>query len=374
MKLINRPENCIDFNTSNEALYSFENFPVFMGTTKETSKSDLFETMEWIINKKNGMIQLKKLIPLDVLYSTTHTPGTVGKIWKDHHNFFSNFLKKSNPKKVIEIGGSNGLLAENFLKKKKINWTIIDPAAQNNKLNIKIVKDFFCEKHEVDFLSDVVHSHTFEHIYYPHEFISLISKKIEKNRFMVFSVPNIKSMLKNKYTNALNFEHTFYLNEEVIEFFLKYYGFEIKEKKYFLKDHSIFFRAKKISKISPINFRYNQYDENKILFMRFVNFYKKEINDLNLKINNTKNEIFLFGAHIFSQFLISFGLNSKRVLFILDNDLNKKNKRLYGTNLIVKHPEIIKNYKRCTIILRAGAYNIEIKNSLKKINNQIEFL
>ena len=48
------------------------------------------------------------------------------------------------------------------------------------------------------------------------------SKKIEKNRFMVFSVPNIKSMLKNKYTNALNFEHTFYLNEQVIEFFLKY--------------------------------------------------------------------------------------------------------------------------------------------------------
>lgn len=374
MKLINRPENCIDFNTNNEVLYNFENFPVFMGTTKQTARSDIYETMEWIINKKNGMIQLKKLIPLNILYSSTHTPGTVGKIWSDHHNTFSNFLKKSNPKKIIEIGGSNGLLAQNFFKKKRINWTIIDPAAQKNKLGIKLVKDFFCQKHKIDFLSDIVHSHTFEHIYYPHVFISLISKKIEKNRFMVFSVPNIKSMLKNKYTNALNFEHTFYLNEQVIEFFLKYYGFEIKEKKYFLKDHSIFFRAKKVSKISPINFKYNQYDENKYLFLSFVNFYKKEIKDLNLKIDKTKNEIFLFGGHIFSQFLISFGLNSERVSFILDNDFNKENKRMYGTNLIVKNPRILKKYKNCTIILRAGVYNTEIKNSLAKINNQITFL
>ena len=47
---------------------------------------------------------------------------------------------------------------------------------------------------------------------------------------------------------------------------------------------------------------------------------------------------------------------------------------MYGTNLIVKNPRILKKYKNCTIILRAGVYNTEIKNSLAKINNQITFL
>jgi hypothetical protein len=374
MKLIDRPESCIDFNSNYEILYNFDNFPIFMGITEQKPKSDLFETMEWIINKKNGMIQLKKLIPLNVLYSNTHTPGTVGKIWEKHHKKFSNFIKKSEPISVFEIGGNSGLLAQNYLKSSNVNWTIVDPAAKKNNLNIKIIKDFFRQKNKISKLSDVIHSHTFEHIYYPHKFINLISKKISMNRSMIFSVPNIKAMLINKYTNALNFEHTFYLNEEVIEFYLKYYGFAIKEKKYFLKDHSIFYRATKVSKITPIKFEHDQYNENKILFMKFVNFYKDEVKFLNNKINAFKGEVFLFGAHIFSQFLISFGLNSRRINSVLDNDLKKIDKRLYGTNLIVNLPNIISKCNNCAVILRAGVYNNEIKKGLNKINQNITFL
>ena len=54
MKLIDRPESCIDFNSNYEILYNFDNFPIFMGITEQKPKFDQFETMEWIINKKSS--------------------------------------------------------------------------------------------------------------------------------------------------------------------------------------------------------------------------------------------------------------------------------------------------------------------------------
>ena len=35
---------------------------------------------------------------------------------------------------------------------------------------------------------------------------------------MFISVLNIKQMLKNKYTNALNFEHTYYLDQKIMKY------------------------------------------------------------------------------------------------------------------------------------------------------------
>lgn len=377
MKLIRREEDCINHSKNFEKIFSINNFPIFMGTVRSPINKDLKANMEWGINKTTGMIQLLKLIPLDVLYKHSHTPGTVGNIWKRHHRAFGNFILSKNPKNIIEIGGSDASLANDILKKKKIKWTIIDPSAKNiNKNNnIKIIKKFFDSNSKFSFKNcDIVHSHTFEHIYDPHEFMRLLSKKIHKGSKMFFSVPNIKEMLKRYYTNALNFEHTFYLNEKVINFFLMTYGFKINRKEYFMSDHSIFYETTKMNIINKVNFK-NQYKENKLLFNKFINHYKKEIKKINSLMHKVNGPVYLFGAHIFSQFLLSFGLKQKSIKFILDNDKYKSNRRLYGTNLIVKSPQILKKQFKPTVILRAGVYNSEIKKDiLNNINKDTNFI
>lgn len=70
------------------------------------------------------------------------------------------------------------------------------------------------------------------------------------------------------------------------------------------------------------------------------------------------------------------GLDISRVECILDNDATKQNKRLYGTKLTVKSPEILRNNKyKTSIILRAGVYNKEIKDNINKnINSNVEYL
>ena len=87
-----------------------------------------------------------------------------------------------------------------------------------------------------------------------------------------------------------------------------------------------------------------------------------------------KSDIFIFGAHIFTQFLLNFGLKTN-FINVLDNDINKQGEFLYGTNLVVKSPKILSEYKNPVVVLRAGQFNNEIKQDiLNNINNKTLFL
>ena len=96
---------------------------------------------------------------------------------------------------------------------------------------------------------------------------------------------------------------------------------------------------------------------------------------INKILNNKNNNIYLFGAHIFSQMLIFNGLNIKNVSNILDNDPDKQGEYLYSTSLKVASPMILKNILRPLVILRAGEYNKEIIDHITRhINRNVEFV
>ena len=49
-------------------------------------------------------------------------------------------------------------------------------------------------------------------------FFSLIEKSIEDKNKVIFSIPNMSKMLECKYTNCLNFEHTIFFDESLLNF------------------------------------------------------------------------------------------------------------------------------------------------------------
>ena len=83
------------------------------------------------------------------------------------------------------------------------------------------------------------------------------------------------------------------------------------------------------------------------------------------------HKIFIFGAHIFSQMMIFNGLNKKNITGVLDNDKQKIDKFLYGTNLKINNPSILKKIVQPCVVLRAGSYNKEIKKQLSEINKSV---
>jgi hypothetical protein len=66
-------------NNDLEDLYTFNNFPVFMGCTNDDRSTDVLSDMSWKISQNSGMIQLNPLLPLDIVYGAEHGSGTTGK-------------------------------------------------------------------------------------------------------------------------------------------------------------------------------------------------------------------------------------------------------------------------------------------------------
>jgi len=377
MNLIDRNFDIVSGNNDLEPLYTFKNFPVYMGCTDQDPSSDICTDMNWHISKSTGMIQLNPLVPLEIVYQSEHNPGTTGKAWLDHHKAFSNFVLSFNPEAVYEIGGSHGTLCNITLDSKpELEWTIIEPNPVNKEgIKGKVIKGFFTKDTELPSNVDtIVHSHVFEHIYDPKTFIESLSS-LPFGTKIIFSVPPLRIHLERKFTNTLNFEHTFLCSEPYIENWFK--EFKLLEKYYYGDDFAIFYAFEKSyivdSRHQIVNL--NLYETNKKLYLDYVDYHKNLIKGINEAIDKHNGNVFLFGAHVFSQFLISFGLNTGKIECIIDNSQAKQNKRLYGTDLKVYSPSILKNEITPLVILRTGVFNSEIKNDIiNNINSSTKFI
>ena len=377
MDSINRSTDLLSGDSDLEHLYTFEKFPVFMGCVEHDATQDLLVDSIWEIGRETGIVQLKKLIPLHILYEHSHGSGDVGKVWQEHHSAFAKFIARYEPKSVLEIGGGHGRLAKIYEEHSDIPWSILEPnptpVADSKAVWIKgFFDDDFIPQAEVNC---VVHSHVLEHIYDPVSFMTRLRAVMTDGDMLIFTVPNMIAMLERHYTNCLNFEHTYFATESIIDYLLQKSGFEIKAKESFMDDHSIFYAAEK-KQMAGVQVKLtSEYEKNKSLFLNFVNSQHDIVREYNKLLSETDGPFYLFGGHVFSQFLLNIGLDHTKIECILDNDPEKQGKRLYGTDLLVKSPKIISSVASPNVFLRAGAYNSEIKRDiLDNINPKTVFV
>jgi hypothetical protein len=377
MKFIERTVDVITGSGNLEDLHTLENFPVFMGSVVGDPSADLKADMSWSISRESGLIQLKKLLPVDILYQSQTTTGAIGETWMKHHKEFASFIQKYSPKGILELGGAHGVLSVEYQKYNAIPWTILEPnPAPVDGCKANFIKGFFDSKFsfEGDF-DTVVHSHVFEHMYEPSEFMSHLGGYVKDGQYMIFSVPDLKSWLKKKYTNCINFEHTVFLTDSYVEYLLAKYGFRVVEKKFIMDGHSIFYSTVRDASIKPIRLDSNLYHENLKIYQEFVDYHVELIDGLNHKMSESTRPIYLFGAHVFAQHLIAMGLDTEKIVCLLDNDKNKQGRRLYGTKFNVAPPKILASLKEPVVILKAGVYNEEIKKDIiDNINKSTLFM
>ena len=361
-----------------ESILSLKDFPVSMACVSQNHNyvNDKYLDMEFQICKDTGIIQLKKYPLFSDMYITAHN-SSFGKVW---NTLFDTMAKKifeitnklNNPT-ILEIGGGALLLASKILKDSNIeSYDVYEKNCSKkftNDKRLKLIDDYFTEKTNLNYIPDIIiHSHVLEHVWHPVEFIN--SVKNSKCKYHCFIVPNLQVTFEKKYTNSQNFEHNFFIAEPYIDIILHNNNFEIIEKEFYL-DHSIIYITKYnektiISKSFP-----NLYTKNKQLVLDFKEYHEKIVSNFNDKIEKYDGEIYLFGGHIFSQFLIMFGLKTDKIKCILDNSKEKNKCRLYGTRLNIEFPEIIKDNKKCAVILKAASYQDEIKKQLYKLNKDV---
>jgi hypothetical protein len=372
--------NCIiSQNDELRNFLSLKNFPVFIGCTDQDRDKDLFFDMNWSIGASSGLIQLKNLIDQKIIYSEYHSEA-VGSVWKKHHEEFSQFITKYCDQRIIEMGGGANNLANLCSKSKKIkswfNFELAKVGSNQIKYNKKVkyinkpINEKNIKKYAVKKTS-FVHSHVLEHLYSPVETLQSLLKFKEIDK-MIFSIPNLKMYLQNRYSNVINFEHTYLITEEVLKKMLNMMNFKIKKKKYF-REHSIFIYAEKSA--STKEYQMPNLKKYQVMYKKMINFYKHKtvkMNKIFLKKNQKKN--FMFGAHVFSQFLINMGLKESKFNCVLDNSRNKQSKRLYGSMLKVQNPEIIRNISNPIVLANVGQYQTEIEKQLKMINSKVKII
>jgi len=357
-----------------ETIFKFPNFPVYAGCVEKSENNDYLLDLEVDICKDTGILQLKHVPPIEQVYLFPHNDA-IGKTWQEHNDQLADFLIKFEPKKILEIGGGSAKLAKKCLEhNSKYDWTILDPnPLYQNEPKIHSIKKYFTSnmKFEKDF-DVIIHSHVIEHTSNPYQFLKDISLHLTPGNLHIFSFPNMLVWLKRKYLNCLMFEHSIFLIEDFLDVLLHNTGFQILEKFYFKSDHSIFYATKFVANTSQKEFP-NLYEKNRTLYLEFIEYYQNFVNDTNSKINDFSGKVYLFGGHLFSQYLLSFGLDENKIDGILDNSSLKIGKRLYGSQLDVFHPNKIKDEK-CIVILKVGSYHDEIAQQLREINPSVIIL
>ena len=375
-----RKNNLLTNEDTMEYLYKLKDFPVSLSCVSPDLKHNKKLDMIFEICKKTGIIQIKNAPSLQDIYISPHN-SSYGKVW---HNLFDKFaiiLKKyiKNDMNILEIGGGALLLASKLLMNNEVKkYTVYEKnltLKHSDDKRINIIDEYFLKNTIVNEKYDFyIHSHVLEHVWNPREFIESISNNISTNSYHCFIVPHLKETFSNKYTNALDFEHNFFIIEDYTDIILHNNNFEIIEKEYYL-DHSIIYVTKKIENNNLILKTFpNLYNQNKIIAMEFYNYHIELIDKLNKQINEFDGDLYLFGGTGFSIYLIMFGLNTDKIICILDNDTEKENKKVYGTNFIVKNPSIIKNNSNVAIIVKAASYQQEIEDQLYSLNKNILIL
>lgn len=378
MEPINRTECVVCKHTHLKPLYTIKNFPVFMGCTTAPPETDLRMDMSWVICPECGTIQLDKLVPLEVLYQENHNEA-IGSVWQNHHRQFADFILEYGGENRLEIGGASGKVAQLVRQKNEGGkWLILEPnlfaetpAIPNTKFEQGWFDENYCPPFEVD---TFIHSHVMEHLYEPRLILEQIHQLLSVGGRMIFSVPNMQVWLQKKYGNCLMFEHTYYLPEIVVEFLLEEYGFKIIARQYF-QEHSIFFACEKVEQTSLLAPKLpRNYLDNLALYQEFIDYYQRQVEEIRNKIAKYQGARYIFGAHIFTLYLLGFGINESDFLNVLDNSYSKNDKRLYGTNLMVKSPQCLRNHNEALVVLKAGIYTEEIKQDIwENINPNILF-
>jgi hypothetical protein len=351
-----------------------------MGCVDTPQDEDVIADMCWGVCSESGVVQLIKQVPNQLLYLTQFNEG-VGTTWENLYREIANVLIEFEcGPSVLEIGGAHDKIARAYLDNTKgTEWTDVEVNPQQVKdPRVKIVRSWFdLNTRFTSRFQTVVHSHVLEHSSSPYEFLASVNSVLQEGEWHVCAVPDILSWLERKFGNSLNFQHPYLLSQDVSEYLLTQTGFEIVDKRIYGDRHSVIYVTRKVGlprDAADRDFFPSRREEYTSTFLDFVGYYQAVAHELNERRSQSPRPTYLFGAHIFSQYLLHFGLQEKGIVSILDNSSLKQGKRLYGTSLKVESPKVLKDAGEVNLILKAGPYTDEIKKQIvETINGQVSF-
>ena len=334
-----------------KTLVEFDRFPLSVCTRNTPLNANEHLIKAKIVEDDMGLVSFFPFVDPKLIYLEQHN-SSIGETWNQHNQQFAKYISRYELNNIIDVGGGSGNIYKMFKEiDKDVNWTIIDmnPTLQDEKVNI--IKDLFDSKY-INEQDVVITSHFLEHVAEIERFLTELASK--RPKYHIFSLPNFKEYARSNYSATIMFEHPRYLTEEFLNYILSKTGWHIVDKTYF-KNHSIFFTT---IPTEPVDMEIKLECSQDIV--NFISYLQNKADSLRDK------SFYIFGAHFTYYYLLNMGIREEQIIAVVDNDVSKQGKRMYGTNTKVISANQLP--VGADLLVEMGPYNDEIKNKIKNVN------
>jgi hypothetical protein len=227
--------------------------------------------------------------------------------------------------------------------------------------------------HDLDLKAEsidlIYSSHVFEHLDDIKKHLSKSAELICAGGRYAMALPHFERWLDDLNLNVFTQEHPIYpFKDDILAVFAEF-GFKlIRVEEH--QDHSLFFCFEKSADKTSITHRKPHSKVAQVIkFTDYINDLKEDLSIL--KKNN--GSIVVFGANSSAQILISMLRSlSIEVTAVVDNSLMKQGLKLFGTDLVIKSPKIIKTLTPDdTVLVFVGVFDQEIITQIQEINPSV---
>jgi hypothetical protein len=355
--------NCIVCN--NEELGLVVSYPAFpiMAISNEKAVEYFFD-LNLLFCHKCNCLQLENLVDPKILYSELYTNATFSPSWKNHNEFLSKFILDSTRENTfLEVGANKGGLYTMLKNKRNIEYSVLD-MYRNEELDETIhFMEGNCETFDFTRFRTLILSHVFEHLYSPRTFIENIEKAGVENIFI--SIPNFDLLLEEKSLSMIHSQHTFFCGFNYMLYMFSMHHYKCKHfLSYTGNFKSTMFHFVLDKTIEPLDLPRTDIQLYKNIYTTKIDYF----NSMRIPTNS-----YIFPSGIYGQYFYYFLKDKENIVGFLDNNTERHNKKLYGTDKFVYSPLHI-DYANSTIIVYDCPYKNEIVDGLMKLSPSVSIL
>jgi len=346
-------------------IFTLENYPITPSSSTTGPETDETEDCTFAACSACGALQLQNLIDPVKLYQHSHNSTENTPTWKEHHKAFSEFIVSASPGQILEIGGNSGTLYK-FLSDRISDYTILDICdSEKRPQTVKFLKGN-CETFDLSGHPHIAMSHTFEHLYFPRTFVENLAKANVKS--ICISIPNMDHLLASKNILLLHNEHTYFVAEKELTYLFSLVGYSCKRSEAFKKHSSFYEFIPSGTHAVPISPRQELAINLKEILTSFETSVRAVTIDTPFFIcpGGHYGQKIAYYLRPFHQYIRGF----------LDNDTSKQGLRVYGTNVKVYSPDVLREFQetRVCVVLYAGPYTEELKAQLGLLHSDIQYI
>ena len=275
---------------------------------------------------------------------------------------------------LLEYGAGNCLVASNLAKSSSASRIIandynLEPIAAIDARVELIEGDFNDLKFGEKSIDVIYSSHVFEHLGEFFKHLTNAANFIKVGGKYIIALPYFERWLADFNLNVFTQEHPVYPFKDDLIFLFSKFGFEAVS---FVEqeDHSLFCTFKNVGRDANIPRKSTKSKRTKVQnFVRYIESLKEQLKFLSC----SDGRIVVFGANSSGQLLINFlEKGNVNATDVVDNSELKQGKILFGTDLQIQSPIIIKELNVNDIVLIfVGVYDDEIKKQVRNLNSEV---